>query len=390
MSDATSVDAYLARVQELRPVVRAHAERSEREAQLAPEVVEAFHAAGLFRIFFPAAMNGGDLGLPEAYRVYEEVARLDGSAGWNLSICAGGPLFGHFLARAAFDEIFRDPRALIAGSLNPVGTQAVRDGDRWKFSGRASYVSGSAQASWLMSAGIVVVDGVPQFVDGIPVMRAGVFPIRHARILSTWDVAGMRGTGSNDCVFEDVLVPDGFTFEWPEGRSAWREGPFADIPPLLQVGGTLAAVALGVARHAIDELIEIAGAKVPAGTRASLRERPLAQLQLGEAEGLLQAGRAYLYRSVEDVWRRGAERRPFDVHARAAARLASVTAVKLAAQAVDLVHDAAGMSAVKTSGDIQRCWRDVHTITQHVILATARYEVVGRVLFGLPPGSPII
>jgi hypothetical protein len=82
------------------------------------------------------------------------------------------------------------------------------------------------------------------------------------------------------------------------------------------------------------------------------------------------------------VWRRGAERRPFDVHARAAARLASVTAVKLAAQAVDLVHDAAGMNAVKTSGDIQRCWRDVHTITQHVILATARYEVVGRVLFG--------
>ena len=78
------------------------------------------------------------------------------------------------------------------------------------------------------------------------------------------------------------------------------------------------------------------------------------------------------------------------MQARAAARLSSVTAAKLAAQAVDLVHDAAGMNAVQTSGAIQRCWRDLHTITQHVILSTGRFEVVGRVLFGLPPGSPII
>jgi alkylation response protein AidB-like acyl-CoA dehydrogenase len=75
---------------------------------------------------------------------------------------------------------------------------------------------------------------------------------------------------------------------------------------------------------------------------------------------------------------------------RAAARLASVTATKLAAQAVDLVHDAAGMNAMQGSGTIQRCWRDVHTITQHVILSTGRFEVVGRILFGLPPGVPII
>jgi alkylation response protein AidB-like acyl-CoA dehydrogenase len=81
---------------------------------------------------------------------------------------------------------------------------------------------------------------------------------------------------------------------------------------------------------------------------------------------------------------------PFDVQTRASVRLASVTAAKLAAQAVDLVHDAAGMSVVQTSGSIQRCWRDVHTITRHVILSTRRFEVVGRILFGLAPGSPVI
>ena len=80
----------------------------------------------------------------------------------------------------------------------------------------------------------------------------------------------------------------------------------------------------------------------------------------------------------------------FDREARAAARLASVTAVKLCLRAVDLVHDAAGMSAVQTSCAIERCWRDLHTLSQHVILATTRYEVVGRILLGLDPGSPII
>jgi alkylation response protein AidB-like acyl-CoA dehydrogenase len=113
-------------------------------------------------------------------------------------------------------------------------------------------------------------------------------------------------------------------------------------------------------------------------------------MQLGQAEGLLQAARAHLHQATDEIWRRGAAGEPFDVQTRAAVRLASVTAVKLSAQAVDLVHDAAGMNAVQTSGGIQRCWRDVHTITQHVILSTGRFEVIGRILFGLPPGSPII
>jgi len=384
------VDTYLDRVRQLAPLVRAHAARSERDAQLAPEVVDAFHEAGLFRILLPASMGGGELTLPESFHVYEAASRLDASAGWNLSICGGGPQFAHFLGRAAFDEIFADPRALIVGSLNPMGTQVTRCDGGWRFNGRATYVSGSAHASWLMTAGIVVEDGAPQFVDGVPVMRAGVLPMRRAKILPTWEVAGMRGTGSNDCVFEDVVVPDAFTYAWPEPVSAWCEGPYGGIPLMVQLGGALASVAVGAARHALDELIEIAVAKVPAATRASLRERPLAQLQLGQAEGLLGAARAYLHRVTEEAWRLGGARDAFAPATRARLRLGSVTAAKLAAQVVDLVQDAAGMNAVQTSGSIQRCWRDVHTITQHVILSTARFEVAGRVLFGLPPGAPVI
>jgi indole-3-acetate monooxygenase len=390
MTSEQRVSTYVDRVEQLAPLVREHAERSEREARLAPEVVEALHSNGLFRILLPAQMGGGELTVPESLRVFEAAARLDASMGWNLAICAGGPIFGHFLAREAFEEIFADPRALLAGSLNPMNTRVDPDDGGWRFSGKATYVSGSAQASWIMASGFVLKDGSPQFVDGVPILRAGIFPMRECRILDTWSVSGMCGTGSNDCTFENVVVPAAFTYAWPDPQPIWKQGPFASVPLTVQLGGTLSAVAIGAAQHAIDTLMELAVVKVPAATRASLRERPLAQMQLAQAEGSLRAARAYLYQTYDQAWRGGETGAVFDAPARAGARLASVTAVKLAVQAVDLVHDAAGATAIQTTCDIERCWRDVHAMTQHVILSTGRYEVIGRVLFGLDPGSPII
>jgi alkylation response protein AidB-like acyl-CoA dehydrogenase len=121
-----------------------------------------------------------------------------------------------------------------------------------------------------------------------------------------------------------------------------------------------------------------------------LRERTLAQVQLAQAEGLVRAADQYLRSASDEVWRRGEAGEPFDLRARAEARLASVTAVKLCAQAVDLLHDAGGMTAVQIGHALERSWRDVHTMTQHVILGTTRFEVIGRVLLGLDPASPII
>src|SRR5262249_33815754 len=159
---------------------------------------------------------------------------------------------------------------VLCGTLNPVTTQVTRGDGGWRFTGRATYVSGSAQANWINVAGLVLRDGAPQFVDGVPVVRSGLFRLgEHCRLLDTRAVTGMRGTGSNDCTFEDVFVPDDFTYDWPDPRSSWQRGPFASIPLVTQLGGSLAAVALGAARHAVDALVALAGTKVPAATRTT-------------------------------------------------------------------------------------------------------------------------
>src|SRR5262249_40051291 len=153
---------------------------------------------------------------------------------------------------------FGDPRAVLAGSLNPMATRVVPSDGAWRFTGKATVVSGSAQASWIMAAGFVHRDGAPTFENGAPVLRAGIFPMREGRILDTWHVSGMRGTGSNDCAFEDVLVPDAFTYAWPDPVSEWKPGAFSAIPLATQIGGALAAVGVGIGQHAVDLLMELA------------------------------------------------------------------------------------------------------------------------------------
>ena len=200
----------------------------------------------------------------------------------------------------------------------------------------------------------------------------------------------MRATGSSDHAFDDVVVEEPWTFEPLRPREP-TAGVHAAIPLWAQLGGGLAACAVGAARNTIDRFVELAATKVPAGgTFSRLAERAPAQIAVGEAEGLYLAARAVLHDSSERVWARGVAGRAFDNEALADQRLSTVTAVRLAARAIDLLHDAAGMSSVRSDAVLERCWRDVHTITQHLILSPARYEIAGRVLLGLDPGSPVI
>src|SRR5262249_60162528 len=117
------------------------AERAEREAQMPHEVAAALHQAGMFRIFLPRSMGGGELTIPDSLHLIEEIARIDASVGWNLAIGSAGPLFGQCLPRTAYEQIFRDPRVVMAGSLNPTSQATAVEGG-WRFSGKGTYASG--------------------------------------------------------------------------------------------------------------------------------------------------------------------------------------------------------------------------------------------------------
>ena len=100
-------------------------------------------------------------------------------------------------------------------------------------------------------------------------------------------------------------------------KPTWQRGPFANIPLQLQIGGELAVTVLGTARHALDAFSELAQAKVPTASQSLLRDRPIAQIQFAQAEGLLNAARAYFYQVNDEVWRKGEAGESFSLKDRA-------------------------------------------------------------------------
>jgi alkylation response protein AidB-like acyl-CoA dehydrogenase len=377
-------------VDEIVPTIVAGASESERLGCLTPAVVAALHGAGLFRTMVPSELGGFDCTIPESIHVFEKVATRDASTAWTLAILTDGALFARFLSRDAFTTICADPEGLLCGTLNPATARAERVEGGYVFSGRATYLSGSAHSKWLMASALVTRDSEPITEGGRIQVRVGVFPLERATPLDTWHVTGMRATGSNDYEFADVEVESGWTFDPFAPRPAADGDVFSRIPLWSQLGGALASVAVGAATNMLRTFVDLASTKVPVASFSRLADRPAAQVAAGEAEGLRHAAHAVLHHTVDEVWAYGTAGEPFTVEALARQRLGTVTAVQLAARAVDVLHDAAGMSAVASDSVLDRCWRDVHTITQHLILSRARFEIAGRVLLGLEPGSPVI
>ena len=382
--------AALSRVREIGPLVEERAHEAEQLGRLTDDVVEAFHETGLLRVLLPSDLGGFGLTIPESVEVFRAMSERDASAGWLHAILGNGPLFGAFVTQAAFEEVFAAPRAVMAGSLNPLGGVAEPVPGGYRFTGRATNVSGCRHATWLMAGAWVHRDGERSWIDGRPEMTAGLLPMEGITIVDTWDTAGMRATGSDDCVYRDVFVPEERTFAWPEPAPRRDAGPVGDIPMHVQLGGGIAATVVGAARGALDRFIELAVAKRPTANAGVLADRSFAQMVVGEGRGLLLAAEDTLAAGIEDIWAQGSRGDPFDTEARVRLRLRMVTAARLGLRVVDLVNDAAGMSGIRRPGPLERAWRDVHTAVQHVLLSVSCLEVAGRLLLGRDPESAVI
>jgi alkylation response protein AidB-like acyl-CoA dehydrogenase len=195
----------------------------------------------------------------------------------------------------------------------------------------------------------------------------------------------MRGTGSHDVAMTDVFVPLRHTAvlaPYEEPGSAYQ-GPlykFTVWAPI-SVG---ASPALGIARAAIDDLLELAGRKTPSYLTTPLRDRSSVQALVGEAEATLGAGRAYLYEAARAVWDNACHGQLIDMPGKVKLQLAATFAMAAAARVVDLVHAAVGTTGIRDEYRFQRHFRDVHTLTQHAYLSAGRYESGGQYFLDLP------
>ncbi|MGE3074446.1 MAG: acyl-CoA dehydrogenase family protein [Dehalococcoidia bacterium] len=269
-------------VEGLAAIVRDHSAQAETNRGISSQVHQAMVEAGLYRMFVPQTLNGLGMDAVAGFELIEAISAIDSAAGWNLQICAAPVGMAVLFPDDTVKAVFAQKDTVVAGGFFPPGVlQAVEGG--FRLNGRWSFVSGCQHATWFVNPAIELRDGAPVLgPDGQPLVRVCLYPAMEAQIIDTWNPLGMRGTGSHDLVAQDVFIP--------QARSAFLR-PFSVSPapsfdgafPKLGIMPTVlgnAVVALGIARAAIDESLEVIRTKTPAhfqtqpGQRAPLPHEP--------------------------------------------------------------------------------------------------------------------
>ena len=378
----------------MQPLLRDCHEELEREQRLPRALVENMCAAGFYRMVIPRALGG--LGAdPLTYlRVVETLAEGCGSVGWNIANNSIGQLVTLGLPQEGVEELYGDRGdTIIAGTAVPGGGQAVKVEGGYRVTGRWQFGSGCHEASWMLGSFQILEDGRPRVSpEGRPLYWRGIFSRAEAEVVpGSWDVAGLRGTGSFDWTVSDVFLPERRSMvhagipldnQW----SRWP-GVTYQLPAVCWVGPHHSAVITGIARAGINALIELAGGKQPRGRPVGLLcESPQVQDAVGRADAILNAGRAYRTAMITELWNTVAAGRDTTLEQRARCRLASTYAGDTARDAMDLVYRHGGSTSFKRASRLAECWRDLHTVGQTVTIAPEWYPIGGRVYLGLDPG----
>ena len=378
---ATESRAILETVQKLVPQIRASAEVTEAERELPRPLFDALADAGLFHLAFPRAYGGAEIDLPTYIQVIEEIGKADASTGWVVNQAGIYATYGARMPRAAARAIWMDPPRIVSNT--PAATaQAVVVPGGYRVTGRQGFSTGCRNAAWVAAHAQVIDNGAVRLDHGQPETRYCYVPVTEAELLDTWQVRGMRGTGTHHFAVKDVFVPAERTV-LSVSAPLIETGPLYHIPRTLLFASGDASVALGTARACLTAFFELAGAKTPRAVPGLLRDQPMVQADVGRAEATLRSARAFLTEATAELWA-AATGAGLTLEQRATMRIATTHAIRQAVQVVDTVYNAAGATSVYESHIIQRHFQDVHVMSQHMQSRFSHYELVGRHWLGLP------
>ncbi len=388
------VGTPLERVERLRDVIATGGDRGQELRRLDDETRETLIDEGMFRFAIPRELGGEDASAVETVEILEAISAIDASVGWNVmlgseinAMAAGG------MPKDLAKEVYIDnPRVVMCGGGGP-GTQPSyaieQDDGSFKVWGETTFISGCHNSEWCFMGAPILDDGEPRKDEnGAPIVKMFFLHRSQWEIVDTWNVAGLRGSGSHNVRAEGAHVDA----KWLEvdlmKTPALYDNPVFRIPVPLRLSYNKVAIGLGVAKGALEAFADLANNKVPMMSASKLRERPIAQYKMGEMTAKYRAARALVMEAmeaVEEELRQGAEapshKTTFD------ARLACTYGAQACMEVVDVVHAACGTSASYMANPLERKLRDAHGCASHRWVAHPLYETMGGILFGLEPDA---
>ncbi|MBC7275107.1 MAG: flavin-dependent monooxygenase [Nocardioides sp.] len=353
-------------VQDLLPTIRERAEETERLRVVPESSVKELEEVGFFKLLQPVRFGGLEADPVDFYTCVRDIASACGSTGWVSSVLGVHPwqiaLFDDEAQQSVWGE---DPDTRVSSSYAPMGKASLTEGG-FNLSGRWSFSSGCAHATWVLLGGLVFNDE-GQVVD----FRTFLVPRERYEIVDVWNVVGLAGTGSNDIVVEDVFIPETFTLSMAETGRCKGPGQAVNTGDLYKLQfhslftTTITTPIIGMARGAYDEHVTMQQNRVRAsyGEKASLD--PFAAVRVATASSDIDAAWALLMGNIREQQGYVARGEKIPITQRLRIRRDQVLGTQRAIDAIDLLFEASGGRALANGTPLQRAWRDAHAGRVH-------------------------
>lgn len=385
-ADAPDAVELVARATALRDLLAKNATIGEQERRVAEDSIQALTDAGLFRLTIPKRYGGYQTTLRTFIDVSAAVAEADGGTAWIVTLINVCNWMTGLFPVAAQDEVFgADPNAKVSGVLAPTSESLRVDGG-WQVTGKWYYNSGCWHSTWSV-LGIPIADESGDVVD----QGLALIPCSQLRVEDMWYVAGMKSTGSNALIAEDVFVPEHRVIRvpaavkghYPSEHTATEALYRSAFVPLLAL--VLVAPQLGMGRAALEYVVGKAAKKPISYTfYESQRDSVAFQLQIAEAARLIDTAHLHAYRAANDIDEAAARHEYPDFVTRARVRSDTGCVAESITSAIDILLSAHGAGSFAEVNPLQRIWRDSSTAARHAVVApSVGYEVYGKALLGL-------
>ena len=270
--------------------IRDRRDEFEAKRHVPRDMIDQLKQLGVYRAHTPRCFGGNGSSPSEFLKLIEKISEADGSTGWVASF-GSAALYLAALPRETLAKLYANgPDVAFAGGLFPVQPAEKVEGG-WRVNGQWKFASGCKGAD-VLGVGIGIGEG------GKPL--TAVLKPEEVEIVDNWEVIGMRGTGSHDLLVKDAFVTDEWTFI--RGGEPSLEEPIYQYPSIAYAAQVLAVVNLGIARTAIDEVAQMAGARASITGAPKMAERAYLRISLAKAEATLRSARAFFYETTDAAW----------------------------------------------------------------------------------------
>lgn len=379
-----SADELIKRIREIQPLIAANGAQGEQDRRVVEESITALTAAGVFKTAQPRRYGGYETSMRTMLDVSSAVGEADGGTAWVVALCNVCAWLASLFPEQAQDEVWADdPDAKVSGVLAPTAEARKVEGG-FRVTGRWFWNSGSWHAGWAV-LGIPITNENGEAVD----QGLALIPRADLGFQETWFVAGMKSTGSNCLIAEDVFVPEHRIISVPaaiEGRYGTERTEeqlyrSAFVPLLALV---LAGPQLGLGRKAL-EFVKEKGATKPISYTfyTAQSDSVVFQMQIAEAAMLIDTAHLHAYRAADDIDRYAELGSYPDMITRTRVRADTGWAIEHITKAIDILVSAHGAGSFAEINPLQRIWRDSNVAARHAVtLPAVSYEVYGKALLG--------